>query len=63
MMQKENSVGSVTFVGTLIADTADIIKLPGRPKSKNGLDDGLSKVIRPDSWQIRVDTVRESFTV
>ena len=59
-MLMENNAGSARLVVILIAGT--IIR-QGTPKSRNGLNAGLSKVTRFDNWRAKVDIARGSFTV
>ena len=56
----ENNAGFVTLVGTLLAGP---IKPQGTLEKGNGLDAGLSKVIRSDNWQAKADIAQGSFTV
>jgi len=56
----ENNVGFARIVGTL---SDGEIKLQRTPKSRYGLNAGLLKVIRPDSWQTKATIAQGSFIV
>ena len=63
MELRENNVGTVSLVGTLLASEAGTNKLLGAPESRNGLGSGLLKVIRSDNWQTKPTIARGNFIV